>query len=364
MHNKSLLRKKKLTEREAYVLLKLYDFEDPKTDMNLDLALELKVSSERIRQIGVKALKKLRKPSLSDPIQEMKTIIQNYAIAADQNDIFKTTVRFSLLELSDFPAQKVIRLIICTCLPFKKNLSETLDYCKYLSNTFQREYNRLNQQAKKKREKDERFIEFLNSNVIWFDKIKKWEKSHFNEIESKRTIKADIRYKSGLFYSKKMKKEIQYESGAELEFIEQLESSSLIAAYVEQPVTIKYIKNKKEYLYTPDFAVLLNNGCSFITEIKGSFESLMDAGVHRNIEQLLSYCQEYGFGLLLSCKLRSFEYFVECPINKKLELKILGNFKDGRRVIFLNEFKAILEETGASKKEALALILHNNWGYY
>ncbi|WP_292008633.1 sigma factor-like helix-turn-helix DNA-binding protein [Chryseobacterium sp.] len=136
LHNKSLLRKKKLTEREAYVLLKLYDFEDPKTDMNLDLALELKVSSERIRQIDVKALKKLRKSSLPDPIQEMKVIIQNYAIATDQNDIFKTTVRFCLLELSDLPIQKIIRLIICTCLPFKRNLTETLDYCKYLSNIF------------------------------------------------------------------------------------------------------------------------------------------------------------------------------------------------------------------------------------
>ncbi|WP_292008634.1 TnsA endonuclease N-terminal domain-containing protein [Chryseobacterium sp.] len=200
--------------------------------------------------------------------------------------------------------------------------------------------------------------------MIWFDKIKKWEKSHFNEIESKRVVKADIRYKSDLFYSEKMRKEIQYESGAELKFIEQLESSSLITAYVEQPVTIKYVKNKKEYVYTPDFAVLLNNGSSFIAEIKGSFESLIDAGVHRNIEQLLSYCQEYGFGLLLSCKLRAFEYFTECSINKKLELKILANFRNGRRIIFLNEFKAILEETGASKKEALALILHNNWGYY
>ncbi len=160
LHNKSLLRKKKLTEREAYVLLKLYDFEDPKTDMKLDLALELKVSSERIRQISVKALKKLRNPSQPDPIQEMKTIIQNYAIASDQNDIFKTTVRFCLLEISDLPILKIVKVIACTCLPFKKNLQETLDYCESLSNTFKREYRRLDQQAKKKKKKMNTLFDF------------------------------------------------------------------------------------------------------------------------------------------------------------------------------------------------------------
>lgn len=259
----------------------------------------------------------------------------------------------------------MVKLLVCLCSPFEEKLGEMMEYCKSHKDLLKREFRERQQLERKGFRKNKRFVDFLNSHVVWFNEVKICKIEDFEGREPKRTVKADPRYQSGIFYSHKTKRNIQYESGVELGFIKRLESADNVLYYFEQPITISYRKNQKEYFYTPDFAVHLDNGRCFLAETKGNLDAIMDARLHRGIEQLIGHCRENGFGMLLSCGLQSFDSLSNYPINIALEEIIQDKLNQrGGRTIFLNEFKEILEVTGAKKTEALALILKNNWGYY
>lgn len=366
LHDDTLLKKKKLTERDIYIVSKLYNWEEPEPDIRSVLASELNISTERVRQIGVKALKKLRRPIYSDPVGEMRKIISSYASPTEKDDLLKTVVRLCLYEMNGLPTMQMVNLLICLCISYNEGkLSAMISYCKSHKKALEQEDRYQQKLARIKSRRDRQLANFLDAHVLWFDKVKSWEKRLFAGKEPKRLVVADPRYQSGTFYSHKMKRNVQYESGAELHFIERLEAADIVEYYLEQPVTIKYQKNNKEQIYTPDFAVLLNNGSCFLTEIKGNFEDLLDSRLHRDVEQLISFCKQHGFGMLVACGLRSFDYWTNCPLNTDLEKIIQNKLNErGGRTIFLNEFKAILELTGALKKDVLALVWSNNWGFY
>jgi len=365
MRDNEFLQRKKLSEREIYVISKLYEWKAPVPDVEKLLASELKIGTERIRQISIKALKKMRRPLVSDPIAAIKSIIDSYAQAAEKDDPLKTIVRLCLFEMEELPTMKMVKLLVCLCAPFKDKFGSMMEYCKTQKDLLKREFLALQRSEIKKSNQTERFTNFLNNHIIWFDEVKTYKKEHFEHKKPKRTVTSDLRYKSGIFYSNKSNRAVQYESGVELSFINQLESSDDVVYYFEQPVTINYSKNQTEYVYTPDFAVLLSNGKCFLAETKGSLDALMDARLHREIEALIDYCKEHGLGILLNCELRSFDSLSNYPINTTLEKIFQDKLNEkGGRTIFRNEFNEILEMTGARKIEALALILKNNWGYY
>ncbi|MDR2271049.1 MAG: TnsA endonuclease N-terminal domain-containing protein [Sphingobacterium sp.] len=365
LHDVNLLKRKNLTEREIHVLTELFNWEEPISDIEVVLASELNLSRERIRQIGVKALKKMRRIVNDDPMKEMNSIIKSYANSNENDDLLKTTVRLCSFEMEELPTLRMVKLVVCLCIPFKRTLRETMDYCKLQKELLDRETRNQLRQIRTLAKKNKEFADLLSSHVIWFDNVKFWKKQQFVDRQPKRRVIADPRYHSGVFYSSKIKKDVQYESHAELQFIEKLESADIVEYYLEQPITINYQKKNKDHIYTPDFAVLLKDGSCFLAEIKASPEDILDSRVHRDLEQLIHFCKQHGFGFLLHCGKRSFNYWMNCPIDKNLENIIVEKLaENGGRIIFLNEFKTILEQTGALKRDALTLVFRNNWGYY
>lgn len=365
LNDNRLLKSRNFTHREIRVISRLYDWEEPLPDIETVVASELKISTERVRQIGIKALKKMRGPAVSDRIANMKSIIKSYAIPTEKDDMLKTIVRLCLFEMSELPTMKMVKILVCLCSPFNAKLGEMMEYCKSHKDLLKREFRERQQLERKSFRENKRFVDFLNSHVVWFDKVKICKIEELEGQEPKRTVKADPRYQSGFFYSHKTKRNIQYESGVELGFIKKLESADNVLYYFEQPITISYNRNQKKDFYTPDFVILLDNGGCFFVETKGNLDAIMDARLHRGIEQLIYYCRKNGFGILLSCGLQSFDPLCNYPINTTLEKIIQDKLNQrGGRTIFLNEFKEILKVTGAKKTAALALILKNNWGYY
>lgn len=68
----------------------------------------------------------------------------------------------------------------------------------------------------------------LYRKILWFDKRLQYEIDFFDLLQPQRQVSEHHRYKSGVFYSEKCKREIQYESGLELNFIQQLEKLSRV----------------------------------------------------------------------------------------------------------------------------------------
>lgn len=239
-----LLKGRNFTHREICVISRLYDWEEPLPDIETMLASELKISTERVRQIGIKALKKMRGPVVSDRIANMKSIINSYALPTEKDDMLKTIVRLCLFEMSELPTMKMVKLLVCLCSPFKEKLGEMMEYCKSHKDLLKREFRERQQLERKSFHKNKRFVDFLNSHVVWFNEVKICKIEEFEGQEPKRTVKADPRYQSGIFYSHKTKRNIQYESGMELDFIKRLESADNVLYYFEQPITINYRRNQ------------------------------------------------------------------------------------------------------------------------
>lgn len=307
----------------------------------------------------------MRRQTNANPMKEMNAIIKGYANSDERDDLLKTVVRLCLYEMEELPTMKMVKLLVCLSAPFKANLLETMEYCKWQKDVLERKKRTQLRKLQILAKKNKDFTELLNAHVIWFDNVKSYRIQEFVNEQPKRKVVADPRYRSGVYYSNKLKKNVQYESNTELKFIEKLESAEFVEYYLEQPITIKYHKNRKEYIYTPDFMVLLKDGTCFFAEIKAGLEDILDTRLHRHIEQLIHYCKQNGFGLLLYSGNRSFDNLMNCPSDQNLE-RIIGEklAERGGRTIFIKEFREILEQTGTRKRDVLTLIFKNNWGFY
>lgn len=363
----SMKRKRILSDRDVYILSTLYDWEESTPNIEYIMSAKLNITRERIRQISIRALRKIKYIVDDDfhPMTNFGSIINSYSLSEEKNYPGKTIVRLCLWEMEGLPTMKMIRLLANLYLPKKSDIYNTIQYYKSHKKALEKEFRKQRSLERKKFLKNNRFSQFLDNHVIWFDKVTRWKKEDFNDKKAKRTVKSDQRYLSGTLHSYKTHQTVQYESGAELSFIQELESSPTVTYYLDQPVTLEYNRKGKQYFYTPDFAVLLNDGRCFLTEIKGNFEDILDARLHRGIEALIDFCEQYGFGILLSVGLHSFDYLINYSIDTALEKVIRDKLNErGGRTIFLGEFREILDQTGAKKTAALAVILKNNWGYY
>lgn len=194
----------------------------------------------------------------------------------------------------------------------------------------------------------------LFSQIIWFETRTKVDFHCFDILEAQRTVSSHPRYKSGIFFSEKCQRNVQYESGMELAFIKLLEASKRVRFYYEQPVQIPYSRGKRRQTYTPDFAVFLQTDEVVLVEIK-CLSDMLDNRVQLKMESLLQYCRKKGFGLLFTDLSRGLVKLREVNYNRKLERAVLKAIED-KRVLSRHECREILKEYGGSKNELLKII--------
>lgn len=73
---------------------------------------------------------------------------------------------------------------------------------------------------------------------------------------------------AGSFFSKKLGREVCYESGLERDALAALEASSAIEWYQEQPISITYVWRGRERRYYPDIIAALHDGRRLLIEVK------------------------------------------------------------------------------------------------
>ncbi|RKR80727.1 hypothetical protein BDD43_0859 [Mucilaginibacter gracilis] len=117
--------------------------------------------------------------------------------------------------------------------------------------------------------------------------------------------------------------------------------------------------------YTPDFAVLLDNGTCFITEVKHSYNDMLDGRVHEKLEAMIKFCENSGMGLLLTNGRHSVNYLRNYPYRRDVEAVIQNKLDEGNgETISFAEFKKIKDKYNLKTVEFLAMVFKNNWGYY
>lgn len=193
--------------------------------------------------------------------------------------------------------------------------------------------------------------------ILWFDRKIRFEIDYFDFLQPQRKVSEHHRYKSGIFYSEKCNREIQYESGLELNFIKQLEQMEFVRFYFEQPVQIQYWRGRKKQHYTPDFGIYLQSGEFVLAEIK-DLPGMLEDRVQMKTEALLDFCSKKGFGLLLTDGKNSFNKLLKLKTNRKLEKAILKAIDDN--VLRKRECAEIMKVCNATQNELLKIILKHN----
>jgi hypothetical protein len=307
--------KRVLSLRDAYILRKLYCWEEMTFSKEKELAKELKRSAERIRQLKKRSLKKLRTGAKQrkSPVQKIIGIIEGYAKKDERKQMYKTIVRFWLDELPEFPAYQIITLLASLYFGRREDIDAALEYFYSWERARVNEKRRQITQARRKLRNEARLKDEILGNIIWFDLVRKWKKEAFEGKEPKRKVNHNEKYFSGEIFSPKCNRFIQHESGVEYEFIKKLEANPSVLYYLDQPAIIQYTRNDIDYQYTPDFAVLLDDCRCFITEVKFSYAEMLDARVHRRMEALIEFCEKNGMGLLLTNGRYSLNYLANYP---------------------------------------------------
>lgn len=194
----------------------------------------------------------------------------------------------------------------------------------------------------------------LYRKVLWFDHRIKFEIDFFELLQPQRKVSEHSRFKSGVFYSEKSKRWIQYESGLELNFIKQLEQMKNVLFYFEQPVRISYRRGKRKQFYTPDFGIYLDTKEFVLVEIK-DLTSMLEDKVQLKIEALLKFCSKKGFGLLFFDGKHTFDTLLKIKNNRKLEKAVIGAMN--RNVLRKNQYDEIAKECKSTHNELLKVVV-------
>lgn len=155
---------------------------------------------------------------------------------------------------------------------------------------------------------------------IWPDKIEQISQEEYLKFFSKRNINSDGEGNSGLLLSRKLNREVQYESELECKFYIKLEKSDEVLYYQEQPFKIPYVFNGKSHNYIPDCFLVLKNGRGIVVEIKPELNMMQYGNICKWIA-LQDFCREKGLGCLMTTGNRSIQYFSTFKYNKEFEKK-------------------------------------------
>jgi len=209
--------------------------------------------------------------------------------------------------------------------------------------------------------KNETHIESLFRKIIWFDNRQKYDIDFFELFEPQRVVKEHRRYKSGVFFSEKCNREIQYESNLELNFIKLLETHNKVKFYFEQPVRISYMRGRRKDSYTPDFAVFLESKEVVIIEVK-DLSGMLENRVQMKSEALLKFCYRKGFGLLITDGKQTIDKIRKTKSNRNLEKHMLDAVSDNR-ILRKKACNTIMKDCKATQNELLKVILKKNLKY-
>ncbi|WP_225123631.1 TnsA endonuclease N-terminal domain-containing protein [Escherichia coli] len=258
-------------KRHQYILLMRLGTDDSPHSL-ADIAVKLGISRERVRQLQERALGLLAAKSRYEgtPGACLKALINSIG-----NSPYDIAVWIYRIVHRDFvtSSELAAKFIIFTAgIPKarRNEIKNSLSLISQLQKQRLRErraelaHARAQERARIKKER----VEFIFSK--WLDNTH-WPKyiappPPVEQLCSQRAVNdTDI---SGFFYSQKLGRTVQYESGLEFKIMNLLECCDQVLFYQEQPFSIPYCFKNKSKKYYPDLLIATVDGRCLLMEVK------------------------------------------------------------------------------------------------
>lgn len=156
------------------------------------------------------------------------------------------------------------------------------------------------------------------------------------------------------FYSRKMLREVQFESTLEHRVLWLLEQSEEVLYYQEQPLAIPYMHDEEQAHYYPDVMIWLRSGRCILAEIK----VLTEIGLHINqlkFDAMQKYCDSNGLGRLVTDGRRTEKYLKAHKQNQKFVDQVMRALAEGP--LCWADYRAIRARFGCNNVDLNSLIL-------
>ena len=345
------------SDRDRKILMETYGLADSEIHTMTEIALEFGLSRERIRQLHVKIFKKmgfLRRNSYPATIEIDNLISNGHSIDIECDEQLALYIeQFHKKHMLDFDFNLLLRLLSFYLYRNSERVGKWRSFIYQNRQTTQRKILKLNRKL-------EEFIE----NIIWCDDPKIWSKDEMRSCTPIRQLNPDDetkRSKQGEFFSKKLNRNVFYESLLEKHFYDFLEECPEVIYYVEQSQQVPYfIKTQMNY-YIPDVTVFLNDGRCFVVEIKDII-GMVERKVHTKFKALIEYCKEKGMGAILTNGRDDFSKILFHKPNETLENALKEQLEKGS--VFYPELRKVRTECNATIMDILRAIVSLNLSFF
>lgn len=196
--------------------------------------------------------------------------------------------------------------------------------------------------------------------VLWFENRGQFDIDYFEMLQPRRQVSHKSRYKSGIFFSEKCGRGIQYESGLELDFIKKLEADKDVLFYWEQPIGLPYWRGKLKAKTYPDFGIYMKSHHFVIAEVK-SLSDMLDHRVQAKAEGIMEFCFKQGFGFLLTDGKHTPEHLLKGKVNRKLEKELKAALETNP--IREEQYRSIKEHNSATPSQLYRAIIRLDLKY-
>lgn len=347
--------KEVLNEREQRIFSERFGLENGIKTLE-EIGREEKVSRERIRQIIKKCINKikgkrnfaLRKKICDNPCLHLINFLEdNFATFCgkykENHNVGLDSILYFFMSVPYQITWLILRLL------FSKNIDEIT---KFIINAINHAKKVEQEERIKelKQKKSDGKASFFLEKISWPSKPHLITDEEISKLSRERNVNPENN--SGVVFSQKSKKEVQYESVLEMHFMNIMENSNDVLLYQEQPFRLSWDK----YVYYPDIFVILKDRRAFIVEIK----PLLGMAIKHNIlkfRTLWKFCSKNGYGMLVTDCRTSFMDLLERSIPRDYETDILQYIST--KPMALSKYKEIKNNYKVKTIDFVSLVIQN-----
>ncbi len=341
-----------LKDKERDIFANLYGLYDGRMWKHQEIADHFNLSRERIRQLEVKVFRKFscKKKQEDGPVKQMLALLTRKETlpSGGNGQMVHYLHEFHTNHLPEWDEARFFHFV------------EYLLPMKGLSELWKKN---LKSQKSIRNPKD--ILNYIGDKIIWPPTTVYFPKSYIQSFLPKRGMGnkdgEDGMSLYGTFYSKKLERNVFYESKLEERFFKLLERSTGVYAYCEQPFTLSFEINGKGYRYTPDVLLQLEDGRCLVAEIKPLMDMVIRE-VQTKFQQLHEYCREQGWGVILCDGYRDVTALCHYPQNQPFDSALLRILSEKRRLM-AGDIRSLKEAYGGNSLHLFQCILRYDLSY-
>ena len=340
-----------LKDRERDIFRKLYALLDDRLWLHQEVADYWQLSRERIRQLEVKAFRKLsyRKREKDSPMGRVYAVLtDNHSLLLDDKERLACHFHdFREKHLPEWDEARFFRFV-----ELFLGISELADIWKVVKKnayaTLVRKYK----------------LPKVFEKVIWPEVTVFYPADYlqgFSPQRGQHAVSGKERSAAGERFSAKLGRLLFYESELENKFYRLLDKLRLVHTFCEQPFRLSVNLGKRTVTYTPDVLLQLKDGRCVVVEIKPLI-NMVETEVQRKFQMLAEYCKRQGWGILLSDGRRDITDLYRFPLNEDFEQALLQKLSVKRRLM-RGDLRLLKEEYGTNEWQLARCILRHDLSY-